>query len=848
MNNWIKYLSLFSAGMLATSPLLAQTAGLGSGGSSSSGINALGAAPSKRVVSHFTVTGNSFAPTKGEAAYATASLGVAALPTVQAAGSACTSNGAQVLTGSTGSGVKFTLNVTITANALASVNSIATAGAYYVPPTSLAAEPVTGDGCVGAAVILTGKLGVNSPALGTWGYSAVSSTPAVSGSGCNSASSQYAQAADASAGLAGNIPAQFRATIAGGTLTSIDSVSYSGSYLPGQFPANTSNMAIQIRSCVGAAINGTFGQIAVTGDGGADYSGTPTVVVVNAAADSTGSGAGGNGVITGTAISSFTGWSAGTAYTAVPTIVIKGPAQSGGYGISDNWEMDVNPDTAPNGGFSSSQAIFCNFSIGGVSAAGSSTIMEYDGINPITVTAAIEYPVGVSPAIGSVTQMTWLGNPKITIQPGQCAPPSDAANGVYVPPATAYNVLDTVSCTGVGCQWPIGTLGTSRSGTAYVSGTAQIQPTSANMWNMPIGKNSLFTNFHYGPLAIIAPSKTPAVIMYGASLTVGFRDNDCTDHCGSLARAIGYNFGYLKVATTSDSTAAYFTSTQNKLQAGHRLGIPLEYFTHAIPEVQRNDLNVASGSFAAAQTKYRQLFSFLKAHPWLKVYPTTATPQSTSTDNWSTVAGQTGSTGWVSNGGFLQYDAEVRTCGTGAESVYCDGYIEYNYLVDAGQDTGLFAVTSANPPQPNLTSYEGAHYADNAAGSFQVVTALSSVAAAGSGGGANGSCTFLGATGTPVNNSGTLAANFIGTGTIASGALTGPLTLTNTGLYTVAPTASAGAVTGTGSCSGLAAATVNLTSGNSAVATGYSAPATGTPWGALQTNLQSQITAILNRQ
>ncbi len=53
-------------------------------------------------------------------------------------------NGAQVATGTTGSGTKFTVNVTVAGNSVTSVNSIASAGSYSANPSNLSAEPVGG--------------------------------------------------------------------------------------------------------------------------------------------------------------------------------------------------------------------------------------------------------------------------------------------------------------------------------------------------------------------------------------------------------------------------------------------------------------------------------------------------------------------------------------------------------------------------------------------------------------------------------------------------------------------------------------------------------------------------------
>jgi hypothetical protein len=74
--------------------------------------------------------------------------------TVNAGGSGGT-NGQVTITGTTGTGKRFTARGNISGGALSGALTILTAGSYSVDPTSLAAEPVTGGGLTGATVALT---------------------------------------------------------------------------------------------------------------------------------------------------------------------------------------------------------------------------------------------------------------------------------------------------------------------------------------------------------------------------------------------------------------------------------------------------------------------------------------------------------------------------------------------------------------------------------------------------------------------------------------------------------------------------------------------------------------------
>lgn len=105
--------------------------------------------------------------------------------TVNAAGSGGT-NGTQTVTGTTGTGTKFTASVTVAGGAITAVLSITLRGSYSVNPTSLAAEPVTGGSVTGATLAVV--MGVSTVTISTAGNAFFASTngvtqSATSGSG-----------------------------------------------------------------------------------------------------------------------------------------------------------------------------------------------------------------------------------------------------------------------------------------------------------------------------------------------------------------------------------------------------------------------------------------------------------------------------------------------------------------------------------------------------------------------------------------------------------------------------------------------------------------------------------------
>jgi Ubiquitin-activating enzyme E1 FCCH domain len=86
--------------------------------------------------------------------------------------------GNQIVSGTTGTGRKFQLNVTISGGGnLSSINSVADPGSYTANPTSLFGEPLTGAGLVGASVdlVVNAGMGVQSISVSNGGNYTVNS-------------------------------------------------------------------------------------------------------------------------------------------------------------------------------------------------------------------------------------------------------------------------------------------------------------------------------------------------------------------------------------------------------------------------------------------------------------------------------------------------------------------------------------------------------------------------------------------------------------------------------------------------------------------------------------------------
>lgn len=132
--------------------------------------------------------------------------------TVAAGGSGGT-NGTQTVTGTTGTGTKFTASVTVSGGEITAVLSITSGGAYTANPVDIASEPVTGAGLTGAQLDVV--MGVNTVAIANRGsytansatFSQGSTTGSGSGATFNSATFGVLTASVSTAGTYSAVPA-----------------------------------------------------------------------------------------------------------------------------------------------------------------------------------------------------------------------------------------------------------------------------------------------------------------------------------------------------------------------------------------------------------------------------------------------------------------------------------------------------------------------------------------------------------------------------------------------------------------------------------------------------------------
>jgi hypothetical protein len=153
--------------------------------------------------------------------------------------------------------------------------------------------------------------------------------------------------------------------------------------------------------------------------------------------------------------------------------------------------------------------------------------------------------------------------------------------------------------------------------------------------------------FSKAPVLILAQIVQPAVLLIGDSRSVGGNEGtyDQTGDVGEVARSIGPFCGYCNFGISSSTLSTYLSASRtyrDQIVNGTITGINtgVSYFSHIICAHGFNDLS--GGTAASVATSRASLASLYSSIP---VIGTTITPNTSSTDGWSTLSGQTQTTG-----------------------------------------------------------------------------------------------------------------------------------------------------------------------------------------------------------
>jgi hypothetical protein len=222
--------------------------------------------------------------------------------------------------------------------------------------------------------------------------------------------------------------------------------------------------------------------------------------------------------------------------------------------------------------------------------------------------------------------------------------------------------------------------------------------------NDPTGGGQTITSagtFHYGPAVIVGTTKKGSAYLNGDSRCWGKNATlrrDC--RIGEIASCIAAGFPFYNAASPASSATNWLTQC-----VGRKNWFP--YCSDAIMQHGINDMVEPSpGGKTAAQTITSQQAIAAAFPTGVRCWLTTPSPDSTSSNAWADVAGQTAKGNYLSQvvAATTGYSTRARAIGTTPISGFT-GYLEISWAVESAHDSGLWQV-------PPTSTADGVHALD----------------------------------------------------------------------------------------------------------------------------------------
>lgn len=253
-----------------------------------------------------------------------------------------------------------------------------------------------------------------------------------------------------------------------------------------------------------------------------------------------------------------------------------------------------------------------------------------------------------------------------------------------------------------GQKWPIG-LGDAMNGTDE----GAVGTTSSTDLTLS-GSITANTNDGYYPWAIFGKSFNTdlSIIAIGDSITAGKGDTlTAGKGAGWIARVMPTTIPWLRAAPMSGETAGQWTAAAGaNIQ---RLIAHPGLYNRALSAYGINDVT-GGQTLVAMQGRLQSVWAQLKAMG-CKVYQTTLTPVSTSTDSWATTVNQTTA---ASNAVRIAVNDWIRTVPAGLDDV-----IEVADIVETARNSGIWkAANTSDGTHPNATGHAAIAAAVNISG------------------------------------------------------------------------------------------------------------------------------------
>lgn len=326
------------------------------------------------------------------------------------------------------------------------------------------------------------------------------------------------------------------------------------------------------------------------------------------------------------------------------------------------------------------------------------TGLEAAGPNDISVKFTVQASADTYRLKGSFN-----GKRTYVIEPGTRATSDPIALDIKA--GETFYVYTYVSVASAGMKWPVGIQTNSPDGEGRIAGADYTDA----------GTVTATAVFAYSPLQLLGrppAAKTVSVGGIGDSIVAGNGDGNTG---GFWHRGLSGNISEQRVAYPSEQAYAYNLRTYSQYRSPL-----LRAATHIVCELGINDVK-GNQTLAALQGNLIPLWQ-KAARRAAKVYQTTLTPVSTSTDTWATVGNQTpgpneavraGFNNWLRAGAPIDSTTSAGVAaGTGGALTAgmpghpLAGYIELADAVESARNSGIWkAAHTGDGTHPNVTGH-----------------------------------------------------------------------------------------------------------------------------------------------
>lgn len=313
------------------------------------------------------------------------------------------------------------------------------------------------------------------------------------------------------------------------------------------------------------------------------------------------------------------------------------------------------------------------------------TLTETAGGGNITYTASVEYPAG------TFTQIKFSGSSSV-VAASNSDTLSDYAT-VYIPRGASFWIRTFVSAataivfTDSNTGFPQRDLA---NGEAYEYSAST---TTDKTMGGTVNDNGAASAPILSPLAIVAQTRMPTVLIVGDSRDWGFTDlGTALGDLGDIARSVGPSYGYINAGCPGDTFSGLISAHTHRAALG-------SYVSHVIIGDAINALRAGgSGQNKSAATVLGELQTVLGYFSGNRRFTTTCGgPNPSSTDSFATLANQTVNS---NSAQIIAYNDAIRA---GVSNSL--GYFEIADQVESARNSGKWYVTGG----AFATTTEGLH-------------------------------------------------------------------------------------------------------------------------------------------